>query len=82
MLLDNGFENFIKTCFRCYGLDFCYYISAPGLSSDAIQKITSVKSELFSDTDMNLFMKKETWSRISYTVYLPMQWSKQVNQWR
>ena len=41
-----------------YGLDPCRYISAPGLSWDAMIKHTEVKIELIYDIDMYLFIKK------------------------
>ena len=40
LLLADVFEKFIDTCLKYYGLDPCHYFSAPGLSWDAISKIS------------------------------------------
>ena len=58
LLLADVFEKFIKTCLDYYGLDPCHYFSSPGLSWDALLKRTGVKSDLVSDIDMHLFIKK------------------------
>ena len=52
------FDKFIKTCLDYYGFDPCHYFSTPGLSWDAMLKMTKVKLELISDTDMHLFIEK------------------------
>ena len=43
LLLADVFEKFIDTCLKLYGLDFCHCFNSPGLSSDAMLKITGVK---------------------------------------
>ena len=43
LLLADVFEKFIGTCLRFYKLDCCHYFSSPGLSWDAILKMTGVK---------------------------------------
>ena len=43
LLLAGVFEKFIDTCSKYYGLDACYYFSAPGLSWDAILKMTGIE---------------------------------------
>ena len=60
------FENFIATCLRFYGLDPCHYFSSPGLSQDALLKMTGVKLEKISDIDKYLFIEKALRGRISY----------------
>ena len=40
---------FIKTCLKYYELDPCHYFSSPGLSWDAILKMTDVKLEKIPD---------------------------------
>ena len=40
LLLADAFEKFISTCLKYYGLDHCHYFSAPGLSWDAMLKMT------------------------------------------
>ena len=58
ILLADVFENFRRTCLSYYGLDPCHYFSAPGLSWDALLKMTRVNLELFSNLDMQLFIEK------------------------
>ena len=57
LLLADAFEKFIDTCLNCYELDPCHYFSAPGLSWDAMLKMTDVKLEKISDIDMYLFIE-------------------------
>ena len=40
LLLEDVFEKFIDTCLTFYGLDPCHYFSSPGLSQDAMLKMT------------------------------------------
>ena len=49
-----------------YGLDPCHYFSSPGLSWDAIVKMTGVELEHIDDIDMHLFIEKGMRSGISY----------------
>ena len=53
------FEKFIKTCLKYYELDPCRYFCSPGLSWDAMLKMTGVKLEKISDIDKYLFVKKD-----------------------
>ena len=46
LLLADVFEKFINTCLDYYGLDPCYYFSSPGLSWDAMLKMTGIKLKL------------------------------------
>ena len=50
-LFKNVFEKFIDTCLKYYELDHCHYFSAPGLSWNAMLKMTGVKLEKLSDID-------------------------------
>ena len=43
--INDVFEKFIDTCLKFYGLDPCHYFSSPGLSWDAMLKMTGVKLE-------------------------------------
>ena len=45
------FEKFIDTCLKYYRLDPCHFFSSPGLSWDAMLKITGVKFKKISDID-------------------------------
>ena len=60
------FEKFIKTYLDYYGLDPCHYFSSPGLSWDAMLKMTGVELELITDIDMHWFIEKEMRGGISY----------------
>ena len=75
LLLADVFENFINY----YGLDPCHYFSSPGLSWDAMLKMTGIELELISDIDMHLFIKKVMRGGISYIV---KRHSKANNKYR
>ena len=66
LLLADVFEKFIKTCLDYYGLDPCHYLSSPGLSWDAMLKMTGIELELISDIDIHLFIEKGMRAGISY----------------
>ena len=58
ILLLAVFENFRKTCIQYYKLDPCHYFTSPGLSWDAMLKMTNIKLELMTDIDMFQFIEK------------------------
>ena len=60
------FEKFIDTCLKCYGLDPCHYFSSPGLSWDAMLRMTGKELEKISDIDQYLFIEKGLRGGISY----------------
>ena len=66
LLLADVFEKFIGTCLKYYGLDPCNYFSFPGLSWDAMLKMTGVKFEKIFDIDKYLFIEKGLRRGISY----------------
>ena len=66
LFLADVFEKFIKTCLKYYELDPCHYFSSPGLSWDAMLKMTGVKLEKISDIDKYLFIEKGLIGGISY----------------
>ena len=57
-LLADVFENFRSKCLSHYRLDPCHYFSAPGLSWDALLRMTKINLDLISDTDQQLFIEK------------------------
>ena len=66
LLLVDVFEKFIKTCLDYYGLDPSHYFSSPVLSWHERLKMTGIKLDLISDTDMHLFIEKGVRGGISY----------------
>ena len=66
LLLCDVLEKFIKTCLEYYSLDPCDYFSSPGLSWDAILKITGIKLQKIDNIDMHLFIEKVMRGGISY----------------
>ena len=52
LLLASVFEKLIDTFLRFYKIGLCHYFSSPGLSWDAMLKMTGVKFENNSDIDM------------------------------
>ena len=58
LLLADVFEKFIDTCFKYYNLDPSHYFCSPGLSWDAMLKMTKVELEKISDADIHLFIGK------------------------
>ena len=66
LLLTDVFENFRKTCIEYYKLDPCHYFTSPGLSWDAMLKMTDIKLELMTDVDMFQFIEKGLRGGISY----------------
>ena len=59
-------EKFIDMCLKYHGLETCHYFSSPGLSWDAMLKMTDVKLEKISDIDKYLFIEKGLRGGISY----------------
>ena len=66
LLLADVFENFRRTCLEYYKLDPCHYFTSPGLSWDAMLKMTGIKLELMTDIDMFQLIEKGLQGGISY----------------
>ena len=67
LLIFDVFEKFINTCLKFYKLDPCHYFCFPRLSWGVMLKMTGVKLEKISDTDMYLFTEKRLSGGPSYT---------------
>ena len=66
LFLADVFEKFVATCLKFYRLDPCHYFSYPGLSWDAMLKMTGLKLEKISDIGKYLFIEKGLRGGISY----------------
>ena len=66
LLLTDVFENFRKTCMQYYKLDPGHYFASPGLSWDAMLKMTNVKLELMTEINMFQFIEKGMRGGVSY----------------
>ena len=66
ILLADVFENFRKTCMQYHELDPCHYFTSPGLSWDAMLKMTDIKLEQKIDIDMFQFIEKGMRGGVSY----------------
>ena len=58
LLSADVFGKFISTSLKYYGLDPCHFFSYPGLSWDAMLKMTGVKLEKISDIEKYLFIER------------------------
>ena len=66
LLLADVFENLRYACLDNFKLDPCHYSTTPGMSRDAMLKMTEVNLELVTDIDMQLFIEKGMRGGISY----------------
>ena len=57
-MLAHVFENFKNMCLEIFESDPVYFVSAPGLASQAYLKKIEVKLELITDYDMLLMIEK------------------------
>ena len=69
---------FIGTYLKYYGLDPCHYFSSPGLSRDAMLKMTGIKLEKISDIGKYLLIEKGLSGEISY---IPKKYAKANNKY-
>ena len=58
LLLADVFEKFISSCLEYYGLDPYHCFRSPGLSWDAVLKMTKIELELISAIYIYLFIEK------------------------
>ena len=64
--LADVFQMSIDACLKFYKFDPSHYFSSPGLSWDAMLKMTGVRLEKNSDIDMYLFIEQALRGGISY----------------
>ena len=60
------FEKFTDTCLKFYKLDPCHYFNYPGLSWDAMLKMSGIKLEQISDIDIYLFIEQGLFKRRNF----------------
>ena len=65
-LLADVFDKLKTNSLKNYGLCPSHYLSAPGLSWDAMPKMTKIKLVIITDPDMYIFFEKSTRGGISY----------------
>lgn len=58
LLLADIFEQFREVCQNAYDLDPVHYFTSPSLTWDAMLKMTDIKLELLTDSDMLLFFER------------------------
>ena len=63
--LADVFEEFRKPCLETYGLDPCWYITAPSFAWDCFLKTTKVEMQLLGDTEMHLFFENQVRGGVS-----------------
>ena len=66
LLLAEIFENFISINLKYFGLDPCHHFSSPGLSWDAMLKMTKKELEKTNDPDKYMFFEQGMRGGISY----------------
>ena len=74
LLLADVFENFRETCLNHYRLDPAHYMTSPGLSCDAMLKMTEIKLDLISDIECNFLLKRTERRNL---LYLSSSWKSQ-----
>ena len=58
LLIAAVFETYRQSTYAHFGLEAAHYVSCPGLCFDAMLRLTGVKLDTLSDTDMYLFFTK------------------------
>ena len=66
LLLVDIYEKFISTCLEYYGVEPSHYFSSPGLSWDAMLKMTKVDLQKISNADIHLFLERGMRGGICY----------------
>ena len=61
LLLTDVSEDFRKTCMQYYKLDPCHYFTSPGLSWDAMLKMTNIKLQLMTDRHVSVHQEGYAW---------------------
>ena len=77
LLLADVFEKFRDNSLKNYGLCPSHYLSAPGLSWDAVLEMTKAKFELIIDPGMYIFFEKVKIGKI----YISNRYSKSNNKY-
>ena len=78
LLPTDVFEKFRNNSLKNYGLCSGHHLSDPGLSWDAMLKMTKVKLDFIPDPDMHIFFEKSTRGGISY---ISKRYSRATNKY-
>ena len=78
LLLADVFEEFTDTSLKFYKLDLRHYFSSPGLSWDAMLKMTGVKLGKIIEIDIYLFSEKRIRRGI---LYIAKRYSEENNKY-
>ena len=70
LFLADVFEKFRNNSLKDYGSYLTHYLSTPGVSWDAVLKMTKVELEIITDPDIIILFGKVAKGRISYNSYI------------
>ena len=69
LLSEDVFENFRNKCLETYELDPAHFLTAPRLAQQAALKMTKVKFDLLTNTDMLLMVEKSIRGGICHLIH-------------
>ena len=69
LLSEDVFENFRNKCLETYELDPAHFLTAPRLAQQAALKMTKVKFDLLTNTDMLLMVEKSIRGGICHVIH-------------
>ena len=78
LLLADVFEKFRSTCLQYYQLDPTQFYTSPGLSWNAMLKMTNIELELMSDIDQYLFLLKKE-SEVEFHIFVNVMPKQTIN---